>query len=200
MAPAHELPNDKSNSASPKNSGRLKKRQTKNFEVRPATAAAADDDAWHKPQRQDQSPQHRSTCPSVPPADSQICTASHISVVIFAVLPVLRMPEKKAPCASVCVPDTSAAAAPFAISHSCLSLRYSRLPLPPSTSLSVSVSVLGSGISAGNAAAAATATNNFDIALLSCGTFHCHSQAKLSLQCSGQDVQGYCEINVMAEH
>ncbi|KAM8715302.1 hypothetical protein ACLKA7_002367 [Drosophila subpalustris] len=41
-------------------------------------------------------------------------------------------------------------------------------------------------------AAAATATNNFDIALAE----HCEA----SPECSGQDVQGYCEINVMAEH
>lgn len=49
------------------------------------------------------SPSHAPT-PSNSRSDSQICTASHISVVIFAVLPLLRMRAKEThPPVGVCV-------------------------------------------------------------------------------------------------
>lgn len=108
----------------------------------------------------DPKPQHRSTPPaSAPPptppnsrSDSQICTASHISVVIFVVLPLLRMrPKETFSCTwtFVCV---------------CVWVRKLLFPL-----LAPWHTGPGSSISAGNVTAAATTTNNFDIALQSCG-------------------------------
>lgn len=86
-------------------------------------------------------------------SDSQICTASHISVVIFAALPLLRMrPKETFSCSwtSVCVCVCESGSFCF--------------PSSPAWHTGP-----GSSISAGNVTAAATATNNFDIALQSCG-------------------------------